>query len=559
MPENLLCFGDNANFLRDKDLFPDECVDLVYLDPPFNSQRPYNILFKDHKGTASAAQIKAFDDTWKWDEVAQRNYEFIVTQPNFAPDALKALMDTFGKSLGHSEMFAYLVHMATRLVMMHRVLKKTGSLYLHCDPTASHYLKLVLDAIFGATNFRNEIVWKRASTVKGNFGQGSRLWSPNTDNIFFYTRTDDYPFNAQFRPYTEEYVTKFYRHTEPDGRRYRLISMIGPGGAAKGNPHYECMGVAKYWRYSKETMEKLIAGGMVVQTKPGAVPQRKLYLDEGKGVSIQTLWEDVESLSPSARERLGYPTQKPVELLKRIIAASSNPGGVVMDPFCGCGTTIDAVETLNRENPDDPPRTWIGIDITHLAINLIKHRLARFEPPPRYKIIGEPEDVAGASQLAQDDRYQFQYWALGLIGARPAKDDRKKGADKGIDGSFNFIDDHKGTMKSVLVQVKSGHVKHGDIRDFRGVLDREKAEMGVFITLEPPTKPMVKEAVDTGHYHSDGWNKDYPRVQILTIEELLADPDRPHPRCLRAPQRVLGETFKEGKKHRKKDGKQLEL
>ncbi len=574
MAENLLCYGDNANFLRDKELFPDESVDLIYLDPPFNSKRPYNILFKDHKGTPSAAQIKAFDDTWKWDEVAQRNYEYIVTQPNFAPDGLKALMDTFGKFLGHSEMFAYLVQMATRLVMMHRVLKKTGSLYLHCDPTASHSLKMVLDAVFGAACFRNEIIWKRTHAHGGAQGYG-RVH----DVLLFYTASSAFTWNKQHVPYSDKYKESFFRFADPDGKRYRATILTG-SGTRTGSSGKSWRGVdptasGRHWaipgyvrnllpnpkrKTVQEALDQLDAMGRILwPKKEGGVPSFKQYLADFPGGELQDVWTHIPPISAAASERLGYPTQKPLELLKTVVAASSTGGDVVLDPFCGCGTTIDAVETLNREHPDQPPRTWIGIDITHLAINLIKHRLARFEPAPKYKVIGEPEALEGAKELAIQNRYQFEYWALGLIGARPAKDERKKGADKGIDGSFNFIDDHTGKMKTVLIQVKSGHVGAAQIRDFRGVLDREKAEMGVFITLEKPTKKMTEEAVGAGHYHSPGWNKDYPRIQILTIEELLADPDRPHPRCLRVPQRVLGETFKEGPKHTKKGPNQFTL
>ena len=561
MAENLLCYGDNAYFLNERrDLFPDESVDLIYLDPPFNSKRPYNILFKDHKGVASAAQIKAFDDTWKWDEVAQRNYEWLITDAGFAPDGLRKLMNTFNDFLGHSEMFAYLVQMATRLVMMHRVLKKTGSLYLHCDPTASHYLKLVLDAIFGATNFRNEIVWQR-TTAKALM---SRKLPQNHDLLLCYQKTDESVWNADamFKPYDADNLgdktAQKYCHRDPDGRRYQLDNLINPN-PDRPNLTYEFLGVAKVWRWTKERMQKAYEKGLVVQNKPGGVPRYKRYLDEQRGKPFGDVWTDIFPINSQAAERLGYPTQKPVDLLKRIIVLSSNPGNIVLDPFCGCGTTIDAVETLNREHPDDPPRSWIGIDITHLAVNLIKHRLARFEPPPTYRVVGEPESVEGARELATHDRYQFEYWALGLIGARPAAGDRKKGADKGIDGSFNFIDDRTGKMKAVLVQVKSRHVNAAHIRDLKGVLEREKAEMGVFITLEKPTKPMTEEAVSAGHYHSEGWGKDYPRMQILTVEQLLNAPDRPHPGCLRTPERVLRETFKEAPKHKRKRKKQLEL
>ncbi|MFO7900317.1 MAG: DNA methyltransferase, partial [Planctomycetota bacterium] len=507
---------------------------------------------KIHKGTPSAAQIKAFDDTWTWDEVAQRNYDWLVTGAGFAPKPLKDLMNTLNSFLGHSEMFAYLVQMATRLVMMHRVLKDTGSLYLHCDPTASHYLKLVLDGIFGALNFKNEIIWKRTS----GHSDATRFGSVH-DVILFYTKTDDATWNDTYQPYDPEYVEKYYRYEDDNGRRF-MSGDLSAAGLSGGGYEYEWHGVTREWRCPKETMEELDEEGRIFYTRNG-FPRLKRYLDEAKGLKAQDLWADLEALRSWHKEKLGYPTQKPTSLLERIVAASSNPGDVVLDPFCGCGTTIDAIETLNRENPDDEPRTWIGIDITHLAINLIKHRLARFEPPPDYKVVGEPESVASAKQLAIQDRFQFQYWALGLIGARPAASDRKKGADKGIDGSFNFIDDKKGTARTVLIQVKSGKVGARDIRDFKGTIEREDAEMGVFITLEEPTRPMKEEAVSAGTYHSDGWNKDYPRIQILTIEQLLNDPDRPHPRCLRTPPRVLRETFKEAPKHKRKDGEQLEL
>ena len=557
MPENLLCFGDNAYFLNERrDLFPDESVDLIYLDPPFNSQRPYNILFKDHKGTPSAAQIKAFDDTWTWDEVAQRNYEWLVTDAGFAPKALRDLMNTFNRFLGHSEMFAYLVQMATRLVMMHRVLKPTGSLYLHCDPTASHYLKLVLDAVFGATNFRNEIIWKRTSA----HSDPNRCGNVH-DTVFSYAKSDSFTWNKTFQAYDPEYVSSYYRYEDEDGRRFMSADLSGAGEGPPrkfGDRGEIAPPEGRHWMFDQEGIDKLLAENRIFWTRNG-VPRLKKFLDEAAGMPLQDVWADVQALRSWHAERLGYPTQKPVELLKRIVAASSNPGDVVLDPFCGCGTTIDAVETLNRENPDDEPRSWIGIDITHLAINLIKHRLARFEPLPDFRVVGEPESVDGASELAVANRYQFQYWALGLIGARPAATDRKRGADEGIDGSFNFIDDNTGDARSVLIQVKSGKVGVRDIRDFKGVLDREDAEMGVFITLEEPTGPMQKEAVSAGSYHSDGWNRDYPRIQILTIRQLLEDPDRPHPHCLRTPPRVLRDTFKEAPKHRNNNENQMEL
>ena len=431
--------------------------------------------------------------------------------------------------LGGNDMMAYLTMMAQRMVELHRVLKDTGSIYLHCDPTASHYLKLLLDSVFGNRNFRNEITWKRTSTVKGNFGQGSKFWPRATDVLLFYTKTENYVFAQQFTSYSQEYIDNSYRHIEPEtGRRYRLVSMIGPGGAAKGNPQYEVMGVTRYWRYSRERMQELIDQGMVIQSKPGAVPHRKYYLDEGRGVPVQSLWDDIGNLQASAAERLGYPTQKPEALLERIVSASSNEGDVVLDPFCGCGTAIAAAERLNRR--------WAGIDITHLAITLIRHRLHdtfKGELKP-YEVLGQPQDVASAQALATDSensgRYQFEWWALGLVDARPAQD-KKKGADSGIDGYINFFDDNSGKAKRIVVQVKSGHVTRGQIATLKGDMEREKAAIGLFITLQPPTRQMEAEATSAGFYTPEHYpDSHYPGIQILTIEELLAGKRAEYPR-----------------------------
>jgi hypothetical protein len=286
-----------------------------------------------------------------------------------------------------------------------------------------------------------------------------------------------------------------------------------------------------------------------------------MYLDESPGIRLQNLWDDIAVIGSQAAERMGYPTQKPLELLKRIVAASSNPGDVVLDPFCGCGTTIDAVETLNREHPEHPPRKWIGIDITHLSINLIKHRLTRFAPPPEYDVQGEPASAAGAAALAEGEKFQFELWALGLVGARPASGKPKKGADRSIDGVRFFQDEQRRgvwTAKKMLVQVKSGHVKAGDIRDLVGTMSREQAELAVFVTLEEPTQPMRTEAASAGLYTSPYDGQGYPRVQILTIDQLLADPHRPNPSCLRIPGGAGGPnlTLPEAPKHRRQGARQ---
>jgi DNA modification methylase len=506
-----LFYGDNLDVLRR--YVGEEEVDLVYLDPPFNSNANYNVLFAEQDGRRAASQIKAFEDTWRWDQEAARAFDEVVEAGGEVSNAMRA----FRTILPQSNMLAYLAMMAPRLVELRRVLKPTGSLYLHCDPTASHYLKLLLDAVFGPENYRNEITWKRAQTVKGNFGQGAKFFGRNTDTLLFYSASGDHYFQTPFLPYSDDYVATAYRHVEPEsGRRYRLVSMIGPGGAAKGNPRYEVMGVTRYWRYSKEVMQELIDKGLVVQSKPGRVPNRKYYLDEGRGVPVQALWDDLPALQAASSERLGYPTQKPEALLTRIIEASCPPDGVVLDPFCGCGTTISAAEKLNRR--------WIGIDVTFQATNLIKHRLLdAFGDSVPYTVVGEPTTLEDAKKLAEEDRDQFEAWALGLVGARNAA--KKKGSDHGIDGRLIFHEKLGGKTRQVLISVKSGQVGVGDVRDLRGVIEREEAEIGLLISMREPTEPMRKEALAAGFYRSGSegvgtWGK-HPRMQLLTVAELL--------------------------------------
>ncbi len=504
--KNKLYYGDNLEVLQR--YVKDESVDLVYLDPPFNSRQDYNVLFAEKDGSQSSSQIHAFEDTWEWNIDAQRSYELIVEQGGRVADALRA----FKTFLFNSDMMAYLAMMAPRLVELKRVLKETGSIYLHCDPTASHYLKILMDAVFGPQFFRNEIIWKR-SHAHSDSKQGAQHFGRITDTLLFYSRGAKTTWNALYTPYDQKYIERDYRRLDADGRRYRIDNLQGPGGAAKGNPSYEVMGVTRYWRYSKEKMEKLIAEGRVIQTRPGAVPQYKRYLDEMPGVGVQNLWDDLPNINNRSNEMLGYGTQKPEALLERIINASSNEGDVVLDPFCGCGTSVQVAQRLNRR--------WIGIDITHLAIGLIKKRLSdAFGPEIKntYEVIGEPTDYAGAAQLAEEDKYQFQWWALGQAGARPT--DQKKGADRGIDGRLYFHDDDSGKSKQIIFSVKAGNVTVSQVRDLRGVLEREKAEIGVFLTFDEPTKPMNKEAAEAGFYKSSDGST-YARLQILTIQQIL--------------------------------------
>ena len=531
---NTLYYGDNLDILRQH--LPDESVDLVYLDPPFNSNANYNVLFKEQSGEASPAQIRAFTDTWEWTQEAVRTYEQeIITNPS-VPANVKDMISAFRQFVGGNAMMAYLVMMAPRLVELRRVLKPTGSIYLHCDPTASHYLKLLMDTIFGKENFRTEIVWKRTS-AHSDTRQGRRQHGRVHDLILFYFKSDSWTWNPLYTEYDQEYIDQFYRHVEPEtGRRYRLGDLTGPGGAAKGNPSYEVMGVTRYWRYSEERMAELIEQGRVIQTSPGAVPAYKRYLDEMPGIPLQDVWTDIGPIGSRAKERLGYPTQKPQALLERIIQSSSNEGDVVLDPFCGCGTAVAAAENLKRR--------WIGIDITHLAVALMKNRLRTafdLHPGNDYQVVGEPADVGSARALAEQDRYQFQYWAMSLLEALPRKQDERRGADRGIDGLLHFIDGPRRATKKAIVQVKSGRVSSPLIRDLNGTVEREKADLGLFITLEDPTRDMRAEAANAGFYHSEIWQRDYPRTQIRTIAELLDGHGfdvPPHPSMYQPAQRV---------------------
>jgi site-specific DNA-methyltransferase (adenine-specific) len=508
-----LFYGDNLAVLRE--YVADGSVDLVYLDPPFNSSRNYNVLFRNEQGKPAEAQVQAFVDTWRWGESAERAYHELSYGQR--PE-VGAVLGAFRQMLGTSPMMAYLVMMAVRLVELHRVLKPTGSLYLHCDPTASHYLKVVLDTIFGAVNFRNEIVWQRT-----NVHSDSKRWSDVSDTILYYGKGPRVTWNPVYEPHSEAHLASKYRYDDGDGRLYQLSDMTSPN--PRPNMMYEWKGHASPpngWRYARETMAKLDAEGRIwYPDSKEKRPRLKRYLDEMPGRLLGNVWTDIFPINSQAAERLGYPTQKPVALLERIIAASSNPGDVVLDPFCGCGTTIAAAQKLGRR--------WVGIDVTHLSIALQKYRLADafgLRAGVEYEVLGEPADLAAAQQLAQDNRYQFQWWALSLVQARPLGGDGsgkkgKKGADQGVDGVINFFDDASMRVKRVLVQVKSGKVTSRDIRDLRGVLEREGAPMGLFVTLEPPSGPMVTEAASAGFYASPGWQRNFPRVQVVTIEELL--------------------------------------
>ena len=537
---NQLYFGDNLFILRDN--VPDASVDLVYLDPPFNSNASYNVLFSERSGTSSEAQITAFEDTWHWDEGAERSYREMAAH---GPEPVARLLTGLRAFLSTSDMMAYLAMMAPRLVELHRVLKPTGSLYLHCDPTASHYLKLLLDAVFGPDQFRNEIIWKRTSAHSS-----ARRYGPVHDTLLFYSQSERYLWEPRHTAYGEAYLSTFFDQRDSDGRRWKRSDLTG-SGVRHGDSGLPWRGIDvsakhRHWMHPPKVLDRLDSEGKIHwPKKPGGMPRLKQYPEDLPGVPLQDVWTDIRPMHNLAAERLGYPTQKPEALLERLIEASSNPGDVVLDPFCGCGTAIAVAERLKRR--------WIGIDITHLAVDLMRYRLKYAFGPELspYKVVGDPKDVASARALAEEDRYQFEWWALGLVDARPAQN-KKKGADRGIDGYIYFFDDDSGEAKRIIVQVKSGHVSDAQIRDLVGVMDREQAAVAAFVTLEPPTKPMLLTATQAGFYNSPLFpDRQHPRVQIRTIEELLGGRGLDYPQVKpnatfkRAPRQSKGKSVQE--------------
>ena len=547
---NALYYGDNLAVLREH--IKDESVDLVYLDPLFNSNANYNVLFKAPGGEHSQAQIEAFEDTWHWNDVAELAFDEVMQSGNSnAADMLRAMRGF----LGQNDMMAYLAMMAVRLIELHRVLKKTGSLYLHCDPTASHYLKILLDAVFGKTCFMSEVIWKRTSSHNS-----AQRWGPVHDTILTYAKDDNFTWNVVFESYDESYIDRFYRFEDENGR-FRIGDLTG-AGIRHGESGQAWRGVdptaaGRHWAVPTSTivrsglngefesrsvqgkLDKLDELGLIYWPPAGKVPQFKRYLDVDRGVAIQDIISDIKPISSQAKERLGYPTQKPVALLERILSASSNEGDVVLDPFCGCSTTVHAAQKLNRQ--------WIGIDVTHLAISLIEKRLKDAFPGVRFDVHGTPKDEAGARDLALRDKYQFQWWAVSLVDAVPYAG-KKKGADGGIDGLIFFKPDSK-TTERAIVSVKGGDsVSVAMVRDLKGVIEREKAPIGIFLSLAEPTKPMIAEAASAGIYET-GHGK-FPKLQIITVAELFAG---------KRPQIPFGHSEGFKKAGREKSGKQEKL
>lgn len=554
-------YGDNLQVMREH-LNKDEFVDLIYLDPPFNSQREYSRFFTESDGKPADAQRKAFEDYWTWGPEAERAYDDVVNPGKrraYVPPALSHTLELLKTILRQSDMLAYLSMMAVRVAEMRRLLKPTGSIYLHCDPTASHYLKLILDAAFGPANFQNEIIWRRtgAHTAPKSLGRIH-------DIILRYSKTDESFFAPQKRSYMRRHVEERYIITE-DGRTkfkpWRLGNVMTGPGATSGESGAKWRGFDpskknRHWAIpgfladqmppdfaSKGVLERLDAllKAGLIEINPGAawpVPVR--YLSEGDGDFLADIWayqpytegtvqgtdsgidSDVAWLGPGAAERVGYPTQKPIGLLERIIKLSCPDGGMVLDPFCGCGTAVVAAQRLNRN--------WIGIDVTHVAVSVLKKRLEAEFPGLVYRVRGEPEDVASARRLADERWEEFQAWFVDKVGGLPLnptdeKKVAKKGKDGGIDGVLLFRDDPKAVRsKRMIMSVKAGKQLNPEMVDaLHGVVSREGAAAGVLLTAHRPTPGMYNTARAYGAYTSEVFEpgRKYPKIQIVTVEDIF--------------------------------------
>jgi len=554
---NVLYYGDNLPILNE--YFPDESVDLIYLDPPFNSNRDYSVIFKDESGRKSDAQQLAFEDTWHWGPHAEATYAYLTNTAKHegrVPSQVSTIMSALRTGINPSPMLAYLVEMTVRLVELHRVLKPTGSLYLHCDPTASHYLRIVLDTIFGPENFRSEIVWRRT----GAHGK-VRRFGPIHDTLLFYTRSSTYTWNPVKRPYMRGHVDEYLVRDENGWRTNYYGNVLTGSGLRGGESGQVWRGIdpsakGRHWAIpgalleeidedlsdlsQHEKLDRLYELGYITLTPGQAWPMYQHYVDPDQGQAVFDIWafqpytegtvfgtkdgidEDVRWLTPRDRERQHWPTQKPLGLLDRIISASSRPGDLVLDPFCGCGTALVSAHRLGRR--------WIGIDITYLAIAVMKARLMDSFGLTDIPVVNQPTEVEGARRMVAggdlESKYQFQWWALNLVGAKPVKGIKKKGADKGVDGIITFTN-ADGELEVVLVSVKSGGVGRGMIQELKGDMASRGAAIGLFVTLEEPTKPMMEEAALAAFYHSELTGRDYQRIQILSIKDLLENGKKP--------------------------------
>lgn len=528
---NHLYYGDNLTIMRN---MPSACVDLIYLDPPFNSDRSYNLIYRQLTGLPLPEQEEAFVDTWTLDaekEEMVRRMPIVLREYGVSEDLVQFWNAWIGALRStDSRLLAYLVYMTYRLFEMRRILKPTGSIFLHCDSTASHYIKIMMDSVFGASNFRNEIIWKRQSA----HSDAKTKFSVVTDSILFYANSKSTKFNPQYGEHDPAYLEKFYRHNDNDGRgRFRLGDMSAPKGGGMSainrttgmpNGWYVYKGYqppSLGWRYSPETMERLDLEGRIHFPKhrdgsPDYTKRLALkrYLAEQQGSIVTNVWTDIPSLGGEGGgtgEALGYPTQKPIALLERIIRASTDEDQIVFDPFCGCGTAIYAAHLTNRK--------WIGCDIAILSVQIVRDVLLKrygLKEGEHYDVSGVPLTVEGAEDLFQRDPRQFQHWVVEKAGGFANK---KHSRDLGIDGRIYF--ETTDGLRNMVISVKGGKLAPAFIRELRGTLEREKgSEMAGFICLGNPTPGMQAEAAAAGMYNYAG--NDYPRLQIRTVEDLLA-------------------------------------
>lgn len=537
---NTLYYGDNLTIMSEK--MGSKSVDLIYLDPPFNSKQNYNLLYRTMTGKPVPEQVEAFCDTWEMDADKERIARTmpVLMREHGVDDYYVDFWRLWMQALRNSNrpLLAYLIFMVQRLLYMKTLLRPTGSIYLHCDPTASHYIKVMMDGIFGHTNFRNEIIWKRT----GAHGS-ARRWGPVHDVILHYTMSDTYTWNKVYQPYEPGYIESKYRHTDGRGP-FQDVSLTGPG-ISKGDSGQPWRGFnptdkGRHWAIPNAIGEGISGfSKLSTQGKLDALdearliywPQRKgansfprVKQYPGKGNPIQDVITDIGAINSQAEERLGYPTQKPGALLDRIIQASSNPGDVVFDPFCGCGTTIYSAVRNGRQ--------WKGCDIAILSVKLVRETLAsdkyRLVEGHDFAVDGIPTSVEGAQELFHKDPSTFQKWFAERVGGFPMT---RHSGDRGIDGRIYF--ETSDGLREMVLQVKGGkHVRPTDVRDLRGTMEREAtAELAGFLSMAPPTKAMLVEAADAGTYEYNGIH--YPRMQFLTVEDVLV-----HKREFQMPTRV---------------------
>lgn len=510
---NKLYYGDNLTIMQ---RMPKHCVDLIYLDPPFNSKKNYNLLYTNLTGRPVPEQVDAFCDTWEMDpekEAVAKSMPVLMREhgvDDYYVEFWRLWMNALRKTQPH--LLAYLIYMVQRLLYMKSILRPNGSIYLHCDPTASHYIKVMMDGIFGHANFQNEIIWKRTSAHSS-----SKRCGPIHDTILFYSRNENFTWNNQYAPYTKDYLELFFDQQDDDGRRWKRENLTG-AGTRKGETGLPWRGIditakGRHWIRPPSALDELDRKGKLHwPKKQGGMPRMKQYPEDLPGVPLQDIWTDIRPLHNLSQDRRGYPTQKPVPLLERIIKASSNEGDIVFDPFCGCGTTVYAAHQTRRQ--------WIGCDIAILSVRLIEEVLVekyKLSKGVHFDVDGVPVSVEQAQELFRRDPFQFQHWAIERVGGFPM---HKKVADRGVDGRIYF--ETRNGLRAMMMSVKGGKIRPTDVRDLRGVMAREEdAEMAGFISLEQPTKAMRDEAATAGMYEYGGTA--YPRMQLLTVREVLEE------------------------------------